>query len=323
MRFYNIILSDPVTGVTRKQYSATLANGYADTSALKVTFDIPFFNSSSPAGLAYIKIYGVNFQDIAEAIQLAGSNIIVVGGMNKGLPFANPEQQGLLLNGSVYQAFGNWQGNEISLDLIAAPAFGTNENPKNLSFSWQPGKTLKYLVTQVLNTAYPGVPVEGDFSHNLIPTETVPGFYYNIRQFSDWVNKTSQDIIKDKSYLGAQITQTARGFRLYDGSSATTPVQLNFIDFIGNATWTTINAINFKLVLRGDLVVGDYIKMPPQSNVVNVANSFTQFNDYTNFRNVFIISRIRHLGDSRQASADNWCTVVDALLLPANNPVNQ
>ena len=322
MRFYNIVIADSATATTRAQYSSTLDNGYADTTALRVSFDIPSFNSSSPAGLAYVKIYGVNFNDIVQAKQLNGANIVMLGGMNKGLPLANPAQQGIILSGIVYQAFGNWQGTEISLDLVAAPVYGTPAAPLNLSFNWQQGSTLSSLVKNVLSAAYPGVVIEGTFSDSLVSASAVPGFYSNIRQFSEWVQSVSKDINKDPTYLGAQITQTSSGFRLYDGSSATAPKLLAFTDFIGNATWTTINAINFKLVLRGDLSVGDYIRMPPKSNIINVVDSFSQFRDNIAFQNDFLISRIRHVGDSRQPSADNWCTVVDAVLIPGSQ-VNQ
>jgi hypothetical protein len=53
-----------------------------------------------------------------------------------------------------------------------------------------------------------------------------------------------------------------------------------------------------------------------------VVDSFSQFRDNIAFQNDFLISRIRHVGDSRQPSADNWCTVVDAVLIPGSQ-VNQ
>jgi hypothetical protein len=323
MRFYNIVIADPVTGVTRAQYSSIRNDGLNDPSALKVSFDIPFFNSASPAGLAYVKIYGVDFNDIAQARQLNGANIIVLGGMGQGLPLANPQQQGIILFGTIYQAFGNWQGTEISLDLVAAPFFGTESEPVNLSFVWERGVPLSDLVTRILKQAFPASTVTGTYLSSLITYTPVQGFYKNIRQFADWVNTVSKDINRDPAYSGAQITQVADGFKIYDGSAQDNFKKLNFTDFIGNATWTSFDCINFKVMLRGDLAVGDYVQMPPRSNIINVVNSFSQFRDNISMQNNFLITRIRHLGDSRQPVADSWCTVIDAVVVPNDTQANQ
>jgi len=319
MRFYDIKIYDPISKQPRLLYGTTKADGSYDPSALRVYFEIPFYNSSEPAGMAYVKIYGVNYIDIKQSAQITNGRITMLGGMFKGLPLVNTQQQGTLLEGSIYQAFGNWQGNEISLDLVAQPPSGTEENPIQVNFIWKKGENLSDLVARVLTSAYPGKQVAGNYSSSLITNENIQGYYYTLNQFARWVKEASQNLNPNKSYLGAQITQVPSGFKIYDGSSKENPKQLDFKDFIGNATYTKIDTINFKLVLRADLMVGDFVRMPKESNIANVVNSFTQFRDKIAFKNIFIISSIRHLGDSRQTSAESWCSVVDAIALPGEN----
>ena len=329
MRYYDIRLYDganPTAANEISQYTSVSDSGGFDPTALRVDFDISAYNSSTPAGLSFIRIYGVNYQDMAQGNNLnptlngPGAKVVMKGGMYKGLPLADPSQQGVLLSGNVYQAFGNWQGNEISLDLIVAPPYGSFTKPLNISFTWNMGEPLEQIVRKTLLQAFPTLSssdITGSFSPDLIAVTDMNYYYQNVEQFASWVATVSKTINVDPNYLGAQIVQTPNGFHLYDSNTTSgLPVkQLSFVDFIGNATWQGFGQINFKTVLRGDLAVGQVIAMPPQANIVNAVNSYTQFRDNISFKNNFIISRLRHVGSSRQASGDSWCTVVDAVLL--------
>jgi hypothetical protein len=323
VRAYSIAITDPDTGASQALYTSALPNGQNDPGALRINFDIPVAAGASPAGQAYIKIYGVNFPDLAYAAALNGSDITVTGGMAKGLPLANPLEQGVLVQGTVWQAFANWQGSEVTLDLIVAPNGGVAAAPLNIAFVWNKGETLEALVRRVLAIAYPGppavqiIPVGQAYSSSLVASQDIPGFYLNLKQFAQWVEGTSMMLNLTPGYTGAQIVQVPNGFRLYDGTVLGTATPLDFTDFIGNATWSTVGSINFKVALRGDLSVGQVITMPPQANIASVPNSFSKYrNGGVALQNNFMISSLRHLGDNRQATGDNWCTVVDALVVP-------
>jgi hypothetical protein len=64
--------------------------------------------------------------------------IQVFGGMSKGLPLANAVQSGLLMDGTIQQAWGNWQGTEQNINFVAqanssrSGNFGTPDSPVNL-----------------------------------------------------------------------------------------------------------------------------------------------------------------------------------------------
>ena len=318
MRFYAVEITDPNTGVARLRYSTLNGDGSNNPKALRVYFDIPQFNAASPAGLAMIRLYGVTFQDLKQSNLLVDLNIVVYGGMGYWLPLSNPKQAGVLLRGTIYQAYGNWQGNEITLDLVVAPYFDGNTTPVNLSFIWKQGETLDSMVRRTLTQAFPDpAPMfYGSFSASgLSPASTLSGTYTDLRSFSQYVEEVSHVLKPSPTYAGAQIAPVPNGFCLSDYTGQSVPVQLSFTDFIGNATYQTNSTINFKLQMRGDLTVGQVITMPPLSNIANTQNTFTQYRDNISFQNNFEIFRIRHLGDSRQSTADSWVTVIDAFIL--------
>ena len=94
-------------------------NGQNDPGALQVLIDIPIASLASPAfSGAAVKIYGIPLSMISQANNLRFKNIKVYGGFKAGLPLAKPAQSGLLVQGYIFQSFGNWKGTEQSLDLV-------------------------------------------------------------------------------------------------------------------------------------------------------------------------------------------------------------
>lgn len=70
---------------------------------------------------AFVKVWGIPLSMISQAKNLAFKKIKVYGGFQRALPLANPKQAALLVQGYISQAFGNWQGTDMSLDLIVSP----------------------------------------------------------------------------------------------------------------------------------------------------------------------------------------------------------
>ena len=317
MRYYNIVITNQEK-VQLAQFSSLAPNGWENGAALKVDLSIPVAPFSAPQGAAYIKIYGVGFPELTQASNFNNSSIKVYVGMTKGLPLANPKQIGLVLTGTITQAFGNWQGNEVTLDLIINAYQGSPSNPVNISAEWTKDQTLETCVRNALNVAYKNPNITGNYSNNLIFTETQSGIYQDLQQFSDVVVKISKTININSNYIGAQITSLPdNSFYLYDGTglgSLTNPIQISYLDLIGNATWIQFNTMQIKLVMRGDLTLGSYIQMPKGLNTLNSVNSFSQYRDKTAFQNKYQIQSIRHVGSSRQLSANDWATVVEATL---------
>lgn len=309
MRAYYIRITHPTTGKVLKFYTSFKPDGSTNGAALRVEFDIPVASYEAPAGLARVKLYGVDFPDIQAQSDLNGANIEIYGGMAKGLPLANPAQAGILIKGTVFQCFGNWLGQETSLELfiVAKP---TNVN---LAYKWPKGGSLEAAVRQVLNIAYPAASVTGGFDPSLVYTEEQPFAYQNMAQLAKFVFDTSKTINTSPNYLGAKIAPAPKGFLLYDGTNQPVAKQISYLDMVGNATWLENQVMQVMCVMRADLAPGDIIKMPQGANQINQQSSFSQFRNKTAFQGDFFLRNLRHLGDSRQLSAQSWITVIDAI----------
>lgn len=320
MRYYEVIITPKNAG--QIIFSSTGSAGMPNGSALRVDFDIYQQFVSLAKLSSFIRIFGISYKQISQITNLNPkepldnpdnwATIEIRGGMSKGLPLANPAQQGILIKGSISQAFANWQGTEISLDLVIVPEIGSPTDPVNIPFSWKKGDTLESAVRASLKVAYPNFSVLGSYSPNLKFTEDQAGFYYDIDQLSKYITNISKSINTDPNYLGAQIVKTPDGFLLTDGTNTTGGVtQIKYTDIIGNLTWLGVATIQAKLVLRGDLNINQKIKFPDRFPVTNAVNSFSQYRNNPSFKGEFFISEIRHVGSSRQPSADNWATILN------------
>ena len=153
MRYYEIQISP--SSLSSSSFApitfSTLTPTKTDNgSALSVDIDIFQTWYHQPAQNGYIKIKGVDFKDLNQSANFNLARIKVSVGMSKGLPYAQPNQAGLIIDGTILQCFGNWLGNEVSLDFVIGAA---TYNPKvdvNLSFNWAKGSTLQQAVTTTL-----------------------------------------------------------------------------------------------------------------------------------------------------------------------------
>lgn len=311
MRAYFVRITKPGTNDVLGLYTSFQPDGSTNGAALQFEFDIPAYAYGDPAGNPYLKLSGVNYTDIRQANNLNGADITVYGGMAAGLPLANPKQAGILFKGTVFQAWGNWQGNQTSLEMICAAAAGTNDAPVNLAYHWTRGQPMAQAVTQALQIAFPAATISGSYSSDLIYPEDQPFAYNTLEQFCRYLKDTSKIIIPAASYIGAQIAQNPQGFLLFDGTQPPAAKQINFLDLVGQPTWIDAGTMQFRAVLRADLKVGDVVKMPEHANVQVAGSNFSSFRDVTAFQGSFMIKGIRHLGNSRQNSAEAWVSIID------------
>lgn len=344
MRFYTLTIVNQQTGAPIKGADGTAfgpwsslrpgATAYTlggnNPGALRVKFDIPVTTFDAPISGAYVRLYGIPLSTLYQAAQFNPTpdfsnwcSIKISAGMSKGLPLANPAQSGPITVGAIQQAFGNWQGTEQTIDFMitsygaANGNFGTPSVPKNIVFNWTTGQTIGQAVQNTLQAAFPGSIISGADKLNsalTLPYQPQYGQYQTLAQFSEHVANISQDIVNGADgptgYPGVKIVPTETGFQLFDGTKKGTPKQIQFTDLIGQPVWLSPYQLTFKCVLRADLFVGGYITMP-QTPTVTTSQSFSQYKDKATFQGTFNISSLRHLGDSRQPSADSWVTVVE------------
>ena len=342
MRYYSIQIGGGAT------YTSLNGDGSTNPNALQVEIDLPVVSAHLPFGDALVKIWGVPLSTLSQANNLINKSISVYGGFAKGLPLANPAQAGLLAQGYILNAFGNWIDTDQWLALIIragdAPTgnssiTGGTPNPKNLSLVWPQGQTMGTAIKSALTTAYPDFSVNSNISSILVFPESQYGHYPDLTSFAQWANETSKAIIGGTNYPGVSIVPFQKTFNVFDGmggsgssspstsgssaatfpsqaGSTTTPggnsAQINFDDLIGQPSWQNAPLINFKCAMRADLKVGQSVKMP-QTLVTNSAQAQGFLvNQKVAFQGSFFIQSMRHIGNFRQSDAGAWVTVFDA-----------
>lgn len=346
MRYYNLVITDsaglvyqpsPTGGFTKKTGGSTfssLFNGRNDPGALNVEFDIPVAPYHTPQGNPIIKIWGVGLGMISQVSNLnpdpasgtLGANFVLSAGMSKGLPLANPKQAGVIAQGHIFQAFGNWQGVNQTLELICQA--GGLEPTNGVSFAWWPGMTLAETLGISFSQGFSSYKQSISVSPNLIQSEQeVPecGFYEDLATFSQFIFERTlplgKSVTGNDHYPGVSIAIDPSTKTIYatDGTQPTVPTLLAFQDLVGQPTWIGPNTVNFKAVMRADIMVGDQIKFPvgvqsPYAlTLAAAAAPGAMASSKTAFQGNFLITRVQHFANFRQPDADSWVTAFDAV----------
>ena len=326
MRFYNIEITEqdgsPVIDIQKNPvgpFTSLMQYGaVTNLAALNVYIDLPISTYDAPLGGAMVRIWGLPLYFISQASNLNGKKIKVYGGMSAGLPLANPAQQGILVEATIQQAFGNWQGTNQTLDMFIRPSDGGALSVKNLTLDWKNDTPMAGAVQQTLETAFKdqGFKVDVKISPDLVAYETITAPYQSVTQFAKKLQEYSKNIIKDEKYQGVKISFSNKTFYVYDGTEpSTNPTVIQFNDFVGQPTWFQPGTVTFKTVMRGDIALGDYIVFPANATSayqLTTAGSQPQARQRSAFNGVYQIQKIRHLGEFRQRGGDNWVTVFEA-----------
>lgn len=340
MRYYRIVVTDAASGqvVTPPGFSSELLDGATYTSfvngrtlpnAWNVELDVPVIDAATSQGFALARVWGISVAEIAQANDLNPDfaknkfkNIAIYGGMQKGLPLANPAQSGLLVSGIVFQCFGNWVGNAMTLDFVIAPGQATSsnpggvgslKNPRNFTLNWEGGKPLGPALKSCLETAFPGFTVNVNIDSTIVPRtgDTPSGAYRTLGLLSQVVRAMSQSIIQKDGYPGVSIVVNGNTINVFDAAQGNAKA-IAFQDLIGQPTWLEGGSISLKAVMRADLKVLDKITLP-QTIVRNseLSNS-SLINQRATFQGGFFVTSLRHVGDYRNNSAEAWVTVIEA-----------
>ena len=318
MRYYTVIIREPgsqgADGIVRRW---TSWNGRrTDPGALDIELDIPVTFFATPFGAPYVRIWGVDLKTLSGASDFNLKAIEVYGGMQKGLPLAISGQRGLLCAGVIQQAFGNWVGTQMTLDLVFTAGDKPANHPINLTINWKKGTPLAQAIQSTLATAFPGYALEINIDSRLVLDTDQPGFYGTMFQFATYVNEVSKGIMQgvtgDDSYRGVTILLQERTFVVQDGSRRTQPKTILFTDLIGQITWLTSASVSIMTVMRADLQSGAFVKLPP-GFAITTQQSMSQARVKEPFAGVFQINFARHTGRFRQREATSWVSVFEAV----------
>jgi hypothetical protein len=288
-----------------------------DPGALNVILDIPVAVEHLPKSGAYAQIWGISLQTLLNAKSFNKQTIQVFGGMQQGLPLANPAQQGLLVQGTIFPALGNWVGTDMTLDFyIAAPLGESNPaKPANIVHNWQQGQPLSQAIQSALGTAFPSFTTTINISPSLVLANPEPGFYQTIGQYADFLFGISKSIMNSPTYQGVQVSLQGSKIIVYDGTTpSSNAIQINFQDLVGQPIWTGVNTIQFKTVMRGDININQKITLPPTIATLTQSSGGAVGGANSNqIQGSFTVLQQRHTGNFRQPDWASWCTTFDCV----------
>jgi hypothetical protein len=331
MRYYRIVITPPGGGpATIYTSHPNGTNNPPDPGALNVELDILQYVQNTPGGGSFLRIWGVSLMTMAQASQLNNQTISIYGGMGKGLPLANPQQAGLLAQGTVAQAFSNWQGVNQTLEINFWPALASAQGadiasgspapavPAPIALNWQPQQPLAAALKPALAAAFPNYRINVNISPNLVIAAANPHYCGSLVQLAQWLQPVSQTIIGG-NYSGVMLSVHGNQINAFDstaqpGSPTAGAVKMiEFNDLIGQVTWIEPQTIQAQCVMRGDLSIGQIIKMPP-GQIATTSQSYSQFRQASAIQGQFLIQKIRHIGSFRQADGASWATIVEAVV---------
>lgn len=335
MRFYDLTISVPDSGevykpsLTSDKFTRT-AGGTTFTSyvsgqtvpgALNIEFDFPVVPFNSPQGVAHIRVWGVGLGMIGQAADLNGMDIKLSAGMKHGLPLAdaNPKKSGPILQGTIFQAYGNWQGVNQTLELICYPQAAEPE--QDIMLDWKANTPLSQALSTTFAQAFPDMDTDINIAE-IIRSSDDPGHYTTLSTFSkhifDASLKLGQAAYGDK-YSGVSIVIVGNTLRAFDSQAPQEVNQLLFNDFIGQPTWINPATVSFKTVLRSDIAIGDLVKFPQKGILapftltsVSAATPNAPSRSQLAFKSNFVINEVHHFANFRQADADSWTTAFTA-----------
>ncbi|MCQ6687616.1 hypothetical protein NO391_21045 [Escherichia coli] len=220
MRYYDFQIFDQ-KGKLYRQYKSLDAYGNYNPGCLMVEFDIQRYGMSTPVGSSLVRVFGVSIKEMQQAEQnMFGMTIKGFVGMSKGLPLAKSSQSGMILEGIIQQPFGNWQGIDLSLDMIITAGAGSVDNPANITMPWSKGQKLSVALFFALQRAFPGYKININISDLLVLNYDSPIYCSTMQQLASNLKNLSRSIIRDENYLGVEMAMfPGKEIRVWDSAA--------------------------------------------------------------------------------------------------------
>lgn len=325
MRYYELDITDsqgaPVVDAIGNPIGPFVSTE-SPGGALNIIFDIMITSPDVATGGTMLAIYGLPIAALSQSVNLFGASVTLYGGFSGGLPLERPEQQGVLLQGTVFNPYGNWQGVNQCLNLIVNPGLLTDKNgkPLNIMVDGKRGEGLAEVVRRALGGAYPDAQLDIRISDKLVLPEDWQGVYNRPSQLAIAMKSASLGLINEEGYSGISLVMQKGIIRFFDNLTTSNARIINANELIGQPTWIGINKMSFKTPLRGDLMVGDVITLPDSlingSQTLLSVNSpaaFSAQRDKLNFSGKFILTSMRHVGEFMNGSGEAWVTIFEAI----------
>jgi len=327
MRYYAVKMTDPFFGTvvtfnqTLKVFAPDLLalytwgshtiDGILDPGALNIELDVPALPFGAFQGNIHARIWGVGLPELAQANNLSGYGIEILAGMKAPYNLNSAALSGQIVNGQIFQSYGNWEGVNQYLDFIIINGTADPDAEVDISFSWPAGTPIGTAITAALSVAYPTYEVLGaGLIKQTILAHDEGAHYSSIQSFAQAI----QDMTASGSYSGVQIYPSGNEIYLYDNLLPQAAIPISFNDIIGQPTWISPTNISFSCVLRGDISIGDLVQLPtgiypPYAlTTAEAALPNAPSSNRLAFQGTFYVIEVHHYGNFRQGDADSWRT---------------
>lgn len=318
MRYYEITLTK--AGATKPYRTwSSQTNGVFNPSALDIEIDCPVSVYGIPGSGNSITIHGVDMADLMQTQNFTGDTFVMKAGMQKGLPLANPLQAGIIVQGIVFQSYGNWQGTDLSISFVINPGVYTQDNPGNFVLNWTAGLGLHTALTNMFSVVYPSMPVSMNISTDLVLSHDEPHHASTLDGIADVVLDMTKGNFIGAAYPGVSLSIQAGKVLAFDQTVTSASKQIVYTDLIGQPTWIAPLTMIMKVVMRYDLQLGSTFTMPKglqntPGAVATTQNSLSsQLKSSLTFSGDFIVIDLRHIGSFRSPDGGSWVTVITAI----------
>ncbi len=196
---------------------------------------------------------------------------------------------------------------------------GTVAKPLNIVHNMMPNMLLSDAIKKTLNVAFPNAKINISISPSLKLAYQDAGMYQSLPQYAAYIKQLSHSILGSDKYGGVRMSSHGPSIDVWDATGGPTSVvsgnkvTMGFVDLIGQPSWIGVNSINFKTVMRSDIHIGMFVKLPPTLMTVTQAAGYEGAKaGVMAFDGDFVITSVTHIGDFRNPDGNAWCTVYEA-----------
>lgn len=261
-----------------------------------------------------IELYNVSSSLFSSNADLVGKQISIFAGLEGYLPTVNKKQRGLIFTGYISGQYSSWSGNTTIATLICNP-FSIALKDSSFLIEIKKGEAVVNSFKKMLD------------SNNIPSVLSIKSLQKIAKSNNKFISKNLYEMLKyfEKehgiySYTGTE----GLIISLLEEKNIIPPIEIKDIDMVGQPEANGLGQIVFTLQLRADLNIGNTISSNALSwlniggaggglNVGYFNGKEGKDNLFRFFTGDFLITQIRHVGDSRNSSSNAWTTIVECV----------
>lgn len=300
MRFYSLVIDGQVISTL----NATTPE------ALRIVFDLRTYDGVELSGM-FFDVYNLPQQFYLGQNKLKGKKIELYAGFLPTSPLlkkieVKPVLNTLLLSGYISNTIGNYIESRMTFILTASPVIPSAQAKQSgVLVDIKKGDSIKQKLKIALQTLYPSsiINAEGLEVAAVEDMQKVCFNSYDLRSIAD--------AYKVGIYTDIQ------SFCITDWKiqSLYPPIIITQNEIIGNVSHIGLTTIKIDLLLRADLRIGRTIQVDPKLfATISPSTNYITNSPKAFVTGQFIITKIWHLGDSTNDSANSWTTSIEAVM---------